>query len=132
MTRQWHDQFLSSFHPLSRDPPLRLAQTNVSPLGGAQFSRTYESQWREAQRQAGDQAPLVAIDSSQELADACWINDAGEMPTLRRWQGSAQIRRGIPLRTGGCYCIPEDLPAGLKASVRSIKRSARLDTSDRL
>jgi hypothetical protein len=90
------------------------------------------SGWRESQRKAGYEAPFVAIDSSEELAHPCRVDDAREMPTLRRRQGSAQVGSRIPACAGSCYRISKNLTAGLKASVCSIERSTRLDASNNL
>src|SRR6187402_1801264 len=117
------------FHSFRWYAPLRIIETELSPLGHAQLPGAHEYQGRKTQGAARNECTLIAVYGTQKCANLPGLGDTREVAARRHRQGSAQVGCGITLCSTGRNRISKDLAAVLVRPVRSVERAARLDAT---
>ena len=119
---QRNDVGLPHFHPLSRDPPLRLfaIQVHLSPFRCAQLGGTYKHVRSQPQSGGGSRLTVVAINGSQQLAYFDGVDDGCVMRRSTCRKSANKIRSDIMLGATRRNRVAEHTSADFPRPVRGV------------
>jgi hypothetical protein len=99
LARKRDDVLLAHLHALGGDAPFRLFEIDLRPLRLPQFARPSKDEGCQPEGAFGREEAFVRINRPEQCANALRLDDGGEMLLLRRRKGTAQIARGVALRS---------------------------------
>src|SRR5690606_26739231 len=99
-----------------RDRPQRRFEINVGPLGVAQLAGPNEHMRCELQGQLADWMSVIAVDRTEQFADAVRLENSAVMGDRRVREGTPQVTRRVRREAGGRDGITEDATSELERS----------------